>query len=184
MRKCTLRYVWMGTSYKSELTIMSTAAFLPMIRHLNKCSWCVCRNMRSHREERLAVMWGCQWGVKKIGKTKGDRNPTGFYLEAGNDLHRLSSASSVISPPHDDVFRELTTDKHLNCTYGALPSQRPSALRAQRMCCVLGIQASSGFPPQHEFSKWWYTETYGLWCSPDTLCAEMTWVPLKFSWAI
>lgn len=70
MRKCTLRYVWMGTSYKSELTIMNTAAFLPMIRHLNKCSCCVFWNMRSHREERLAVAWGCQPGIKNIGKTK------------------------------------------------------------------------------------------------------------------
>lgn len=70
MRKCTLRYVWMGTSYKSELTIMNTAAFLPMIRHLNKCSCCVFWNMRSHGEERIAVAWGCQQGIKNIGKNK------------------------------------------------------------------------------------------------------------------
>lgn len=149
MHKCTLRYVWMGTSYKSELTITNTAAFLPMIRHLNKCSWCVCWNMRSHREERLAVTWGCQRGVKNIRKTKGTeiQPDSTWKLETkGTSLKaRLSSASSAISTPHG-ISCEWPIHRHLSWMYGALPSKRPLALRAQRRCHVLIIKASSSSP--------------------------------------
>lgn len=86
MRKCTLRYVWMGTSYKSALTIMNTAAFLPMIRHLNKCSCCVFWNMRSHREERLAVAWGCANGASKTSEKQRTDLETGYLLQTARPL--------------------------------------------------------------------------------------------------
>lgn len=146
MRKCTLRYVWMGTSYKSELTIMNTAAFLPMIRHLNKCSWCVCWNMRSHREKRLAVTWGCQLGIKNITRTKGtESKPDSTWKLDTNflSLQYLNSASSLLKPAPLLYFLWLTY-KYAFEIYVWCPSFPP--LRPQGKCCVQSIKIWSSSP--------------------------------------
>lgn len=129
MCKCTPRYVWIGTSYKSELTMMNTAAFLPMIRHLNKCWWRVCWKPWSRGAERLAMTWGCQEDMRDIIKTEVNRLDSTWGLALTSSPPCLNG-----SLPHPDTYVHAEFWTCARCTS---PPSRTWVPREQGECDIL-----------------------------------------------